>query len=160
MKSFQLDQCSNHSAFREKCNKEARCIIRRLPPRLRDHDDDVVLLDLLSRDACLLTMDFNIVNDNNEHIPDENPGIIVVKAIPNRATVMAMIIDKFKKHFTVWNVTDWSKIYLEIDVRAVYISRLINGDIDTGGMTIDFCETDFEKRLQMAINRCRGGFIC
>jgi hypothetical protein len=84
MKCFQLDQCSNHAGFRRKCNEQALCVVRRLPPRLKDHDDDVVLIDLLARDAPILTMDFTIVCDNPTHIPHENPGIIVIKARPNK----------------------------------------------------------------------------
>jgi hypothetical protein len=95
MNCFQLDQCSNHAGFAEKCNKEALCIVKRLPVRLKDHDDDVVLIDLLSQNASILTMDFTIVYDNPAHISLENPGIIVVKARPNKATVMEKMIAKF-----------------------------------------------------------------
>src|SRR5258708_18191205 len=132
MKCFQLDQCSNHADFRRKCNEQGLCVVRRLPPRLKDHDDDVVLTDLLSRDATVITMDFTIVYDNPSYISPKNPGIIVVKARPNKATIMESMIAKFKTKFAEWNSTDWSNIYMEIEETEIYVSRLVDGNIDAG----------------------------
>ena len=140
--------------LRKKCNTQALCIIKRLPDRLKDHDDDVVLTDLLSKDSPILTMDFTIVYDNPAYISSDNPGIIVVKARPNKATIMEAMIAKFKGHFPEWNITDWSKIYMEIEETDVYVSRLIDGNID-GGKPISFDGDDFPGRLRLVIAEIR-----
>src|SRR5258706_5845433 len=154
MKCFQLDQCSNHGGFAERCNRQALCVIKRLPDRLKDRDDDIVLTDLLSKDAPIVTMDFTIVYDNPAYISPDNPGIIVVKARPNSAKKMQAIIAKFKSKFPDWNSTDWSKIYIEIEETEVYVSRLIDGNIDSG-KPIAFDGDDFSGRLRLVIAEMR-----
>jgi hypothetical protein len=156
MKCFQQDQCSNHADFRRKCNKQGLCIVRRLPGGLINQDDDVVLTDLLAKDAPIITMDFTIVYDNHAYIPAENPGIIVVKARPNKAAKMEAMIAKFKRHFPEWNSTDWSKIYIEIEESEVYVSRLTDGNIDDG-KEICFSGDDFLNRLRLMIAAIREG---
>ena len=156
MKSFQLDQCSNHADFHRKCNQQGFCVVKRLPPRLKDHDDDVVLTDLLAKEAPILTMDFTIVYDNPAYIPPENPGIIVVKARPNTARLMETMIAKFKTKFPEWNSTDWSTLYIEIEESEVYVSRLVDGNIDEG-QYIGFARDDFSKQLRLMIEKIRQG---
>jgi hypothetical protein len=99
-------------------------------------------------------MDFTIVYDNQAYIPSENPGIIVVKARPNRAAIMEAMIAKFKSKFPEWNSTDWSKIYLEIEEAEVYVSRLVDGNID-GGKSISFAGDDFPKQFRLMIAEIR-----
>jgi hypothetical protein len=60
-----------------------------MPPDLKNQDDDVILPSLLSKDAPLVTLDFEIVFDYPELISPGNPGIIIIKARPNKATIVA-----------------------------------------------------------------------
>jgi hypothetical protein len=154
MRHFQLDQCSNHAAFAEKCNGENRCFVRRLPRQLKDQDDAIVLDSLLARDAPILTMDFAIVYDNPSHIPPRNPGIIVVKARPNKATIMEGMIAAFKKKFPAWADVDWSQLYLEIEEGQIYVSTLVDGNID-GGLSLELAAEDFEERMLTIIGSLR-----
>jgi hypothetical protein len=155
MLSFQLDQCSNNGKFADKCNSEKHCIVRRFPKRLMDFDDSIVLADLLARDGCFLTMDFMIVHENPAHIPPENPGIIVVRAVPNKSSIMERLIARFKRLFPRWASTDWSKIYLEIEESGIYLARLVDGNIN-GGRTVSFDSDDFSGRLQSALAQMRA----
>jgi hypothetical protein len=95
VRSFQLDQNSNHKRLAEKCNAEGKCFVQRLPNELKDKEDPVVLAAVLANNSTLLTMDFNIVADNGSCIPQCNPGIIVVKARPNTAELMTRILARF-----------------------------------------------------------------
>jgi hypothetical protein len=148
MKNFQLDQCSNHSGFAEKCNREGRCIVRRLPKNLVDADDNAILSVLLPSDAPILTMDFTIIEDNPGCIPADSAGMIIVKARPNKASVMEKLVAKFKVSFPNWPNEDWSGIYLEIEETNVYVNRL------TDRTTIEFGPS-FAKRLDDTLDTLR-----
>ena len=67
---------------------------------------------------------------------------------------MEAIIAKFKSKFPDWNSTDWSKIYIEIEETEVYVSRLVDGNIDSG-KPIAFDGDDFSGRLRLVIAEMR-----
>lgn len=69
---------------------------------------------------------------------------------------MEAMIAKFKRHFPEWNITDWSKIYMEIDESEVYVSRLTDGNIDDG-KEVSFSGDDFSNRLRLMIVAIREG---
>lgn len=147
MKSFQLDQCSDHPSFVAHCNSKGECEVRRLPPHLRDEDDEVILAALLPGGAPIVTLDFGIVYDNRAHIFTPNGGIIIVKARPNTSVLMEKMIAKFKRVFPKWAEIDWSGTYVEIEHTDVYVCPLIDGDI-TGGQSFSFELPDFAIQLE------------
>ena len=132
MRSFQLDQNSNHKQLANQCNAEGRCFVRRLPTELVDEDDGVILPALLAKEATLLTMDFRIVEDNPGCIPPQNPGIVVVLARPNTADLMKRMLARFKSECPEWPDFNWSQIYAEIDEREIYVSKLVDGNTEAG----------------------------
>jgi hypothetical protein len=150
MKSFQLDQCSNHAGFARNCNTSAQCKVLRLPTNLKDHDDDVVLQVLQAQQVTILTIDFTIVEDNPNDIVADNPGIIVVKVRPNTEELMREYTENFKRHFPDWAETNWSRVYLEIEETGVYLHKLVDGNI-SNGITIKFSENNFIDQVTAAI---------
>jgi hypothetical protein len=74
MNAFQLDQNLNSKKFASECNAQGKAKVLRYPRRLMDENDDIMLPDLLSKEAPLVTSDFTIVEDNQDCIPYENSG--------------------------------------------------------------------------------------
>ena len=150
MRSFQLDQNSNHKRLAERCNAEGRCFVKCLPKQLIDEDDHVVLKTLLGNDATLLTMDFRIVDENPSCIPSKNPGLIVVMARPNTAERMSKILAQFKSKFPQWAEFDWSQIHVQIEDSSVSVSSLVDAQADDW-RTISYERENFASALTDAI---------
>jgi hypothetical protein len=69
---------------------------------------------------------------------------------------MESMIAKFKHKFPEWNSIDWSKIYIEIEEAEVYISRLIDGNIDEGKY-VSLDRVDFSRELRLIIAEFQQG---
>jgi hypothetical protein len=161
MTIFQLDENINDDEFAEKCNREKLCDVYRFPRRLKGQKDDVVLPDLLTKGAPLVTKDFRIANENSKVIPTDNSGLIVVRTNnPQRSfTVKAAIanIARFKEKFPRWSDYDWSGIYLEIVEDEVYVETL-NSSVDLArGHAVRFAEDNFANELLRRLGLLKVG---
>jgi hypothetical protein len=154
VKSFQLDENANHRGLADTCNADGKCLVKRLPSRLVNQKDPIVLNDLLNKDATLLTMDFNIVREHPDCIPFQNPGVIVIRARPNSANRLMAMLNKFKTKCPNWPSFQWDQIYFEIHEAAVYVSGLTDAKIDNGKL-IPYSTSDFETTLTEALNGFR-----
>lgn len=159
MTDFQLDQNLNARRMADACNAEGLCTLRRLPKRLINKTDDIVLRDLLGRDATLITADRRIVDENPSDIPPRNPGVVVVRLKVATRTLTARLADemirRFKDSFPEWHRTDWSRLFLEITDQDIYIARLASSDT-SGGRTLRFDEPDFAAELSQTIALLRA----
>jgi hypothetical protein len=156
MKYFQLDECFNDKRLAETCNAEGRCIVRRFPRRRKEQKDPIVLPDLLTKDAPLLTTDFTIADDHRNAIPEWNSGLIVVRSRNSRKPFTSKSaganLARLKHKFPSWAETDWSGIYLEVDEKAVFLSQL--GRVQ-GGRWINFDRDDFSEAMATELGRFR-----
>lgn len=153
MKAYQLDENLNDKRLADGCNSEGKCTVRRYPGRLRGEKDPVMLPELLSKDAPLLTRDFPIVHEHKNYIPKLHSGVIVVRTKnTNRAftTKIAMKnIETLKERFPPWAETNWTGVYLEIDEEGIYVGDL--HDLYSSGRSIRFDTAKFESEMREAI---------
>jgi len=128
MRRFQLDENLNDKRLAKSCNDEKRCRVMRFPKRLKGKKDDVILPDLLTKGAPLLTRDFPILAENIDHVPELHSGIIVVRSNdPSRPFTTRSAIKnlaRFKNKFPAWAETDWKQIYVEIDEDEIFLSKI------------------------------------
>jgi hypothetical protein len=159
--TFQLDENNNYAQLAEQCNNDDACTVLRFPLHLRGTKDPQLLPMLLSRDAALLTTDFNIVSDNRDSIPNPNAGIIVVKSRspkpPFTARRAVGFIVQFKNKFPAWPTINWAGLYIEISETETYICALTGGDI-SNGISIEFQDATFSDKLSDIIAMIRSNF--
>jgi hypothetical protein len=159
VKTFQLDECLNDARLANTCNSEGRCVIRRFPRRLKGHKDPVMLPDLLSKDAPLLTTDFTIVDDHTTHIPEINSGLIVIRSRnsqrPFTSRSASQNLARLKQKFPAWADTNWAGLYLEIDEEAVFLARLKHSAVPER-RRINFDQQDFCNAFAAELNRLRA----
>jgi hypothetical protein len=154
MNTFQLDENLNDKNLADKCNSEKLCVVKRFPNRLKGAKDDVVLPDLLTKEAPFVTRDFPIVSEHRDQVPRSHSGIIVVRSkIPSRPFTTqsaARNLAKFKNKFPSWSTADWKQIYIEIDEDEIFITKV--HESNDVSFTIALGTADFSSQLQNAMN--------
>jgi hypothetical protein len=138
MIEFQLDECISDPAFAEKCRAMAKekysveVSVLLLPRRLKGRDDDDVLEEVMLLPSPMITKDRRLVYDHTEHIPEKNPGIIVISSAPgmNRTMTVAYagrILSEFKRMCPDWHSLPVRNSILEINQIGVLVSHVIGG---------------------------------
>jgi hypothetical protein len=155
---FQLDQNNNWKKLTADCNDAGLCTVLRLPRRLHDTDDEILLPDLLARDATVFTTDRRIIDEHPACVPPNNPGLIIIRTTSARTltqTIATRIIHRFKERFPDWAQADWSRVYVELTEENIYVSKLTNGDT-SGGQEIPLDDETFAVKLTAAIAALRA----
>ncbi len=137
MTTFQLDECFDNPELAKRCTDEGACQVHRYPHAMRGAGikDDMMLPYVFRSNKPLLTIDRLIVEENGDAISTPNPGIIViVKKTPPPMTHQAAIaiIARFKERYPLWASVNWSMIYARIEEDDVYISPLVDFNINDG----------------------------
>jgi hypothetical protein len=126
--SFVVDENFDDKRVIRACDAEGRCQVRRCPPHLKGKKDYEVLPELLSGTATLVTLDATIVEENIQHIPNENPGIVVIRLLrPSQAmttTLASRLLKEFKTRCPSWADMDLAGVCLEITETDLFVSRL------------------------------------
>jgi hypothetical protein len=83
---------------------------------------------LLNGTATLVTTDATIVEENIHHIPNENPGIVVIRLVipsqPMTTKLASRLLQEFKSRCITWADVDLAGICLEITETEIFVSRL------------------------------------
>ena len=129
MKKFQLDQNLDSRKLVRACNNEGHATASRLPPTLRDSEDPVLLMALMKAAAPLVTLDRRLPREHTTHIPDANPGIIVVTNYPKKyptmtSAIATRILGNLKLSFPTWPDAPLSNSILEITVEGVEVCHV------------------------------------
>ena len=108
MTTFQLDQCLNDKRFATDCNAQGLASAWCFPKKLVGASDPDVLNSLLQKQHPFLTLDQQIAEAHAQHIPDRNPGIIVISNVRGgnpqtmTTTLVRKVLAKFKQLFPGW----------------------------------------------------------
>jgi hypothetical protein len=126
MKTFQLDQNLNSGKVVRACNDEGHARAQRLPHSLKDILDPGLLDALMTEAAPLVTCDRRLPRDHSNHIPDANPGIVVVTNFPQKfptmtAKIAMQILANFKTCFPGWHDAPVNNSIIEITAEGVEV---------------------------------------
>lgn len=129
MTIFQFDECSSCRQTIKACNKSGVAIARRYPAEHKNLLDPEVLRIYMAKSTVFFTQDGKIVDDHKEHVPCENPGIIMVGHSPGwpytiTASSIRQILQNFKKCFPIWDKAQWRNSIVRITDRTVEIGYM------------------------------------
>lgn len=133
MIAFQLDQCLDSKRFVRNCTAEGRCQLFRLPPPLRGAEDPQLLAGVMAVANPLVTFDRSLAHEHTAHIPQNNPGIIVISNYPAPQTLTVSIaqkvLAKFKSAFQDWHQVSWRNSVVEITSLGVEVWHVASGKL-------------------------------
>jgi hypothetical protein len=160
MKTFQLDQNLDSRKVVQACNDEGHAGARRLPPRLRDTEDPDLLAVLMAEPAPLVTLDRRLPRDHSAHIPDANPGIVVVTNYPRKYPTMTSVIatrilGKLKASFPAWSEAPLNNSLVEITAEGVEVCHVLRGSIVRDGF-FSFADADWQTNLLAKLRENAG----
>lgn len=124
------DENADCEDFVSECNSLHSDTLCRFPDSLRGKGikDPQMLPLLLSQNRSLLTCDTLIAEVNADYIPEDNPGIVVVRLRRPVKTMtlrmMRKLVEQFKRTFPKWRELELKNIQLEICEDCAMISHL------------------------------------
>jgi hypothetical protein len=126
--SFQFDECSSAKSFIKSCNDQKLCVAVKYPKKLKGKKDPEMLDVCMQTPNVLLTFDLTICETNLSHIPEQNPGIVMVGhslKIPYTMTVNSAtkIVGAFKQHFPEWHAIPWNNSLVRITDESVEVAH-------------------------------------
>ncbi len=136
MTNFQFDKCFNDKKIIERCNAGEQVTALRLPRKLFDAEDPELLAALLPLGNPIVTIDRALPSEHASHIPDANPGIVVVcysRNVVNRTLTThaaASILERFKQQVTIWNTVSIRNSIITITEADVEVCHVQNGRLE------------------------------
>lgn len=134
MTAFQFDKCFDDKKVIKKCNDEGHATALRLPRNLRDAEDPELLKVFMPGRHAMVTTDRALPTQHTAHIPDTNPGIVVVcysrdvlKTITTGAA--AKILDQLKSSLSTWHQTSVANSIVEITEQSVEVFHVEAGKL-------------------------------
>jgi hypothetical protein len=150
---FQFDECSSCKATIKACNKGGLAIARRYPKEHKNLSDPEVLRIYMAKGTVFFTQDGKIVDNHKEHVPYENPGIIMIGHSPRSprtitASSIRVILQDFKKRFPGWDKARWRNSIVRITDHTVEVGYMspagrvvgFSAEFDTDGWQSQFAE--------------------
>lgn len=134
MTTFQFDQCFDDKKVIKNCNEEGLATAHRLPKELRGTEDPELLAVLMQRTAPLVTLDRALPAEHTKHIPEANPGIIVVNYSRDvlrtiTTTAASKILAQFKEKVPSWHQLTLQNSIIEITEQSVEIWHIEGGEL-------------------------------
>ncbi len=158
MPSFQFDENFNAKKVIERCNDEGHCIAHRFPQSMagRGCKDPEVLKTLMVGESPIITFDREIVEEHGEHIPDDNPGLIIVRlrgAVKTMtAKIGADILHRFKYNYPNWRHEDIRCLKIDITETKVQVSTIKNYRV---AECVDYADNDFISKFSKLLDQKR-----
>jgi predicted nuclease of predicted toxin-antitoxin system len=128
MNSFVFDENFNDRRLVDACNSEGRCTVHRFPEALKSAKDPEVLRVLLANKDTLVTLDGPIIDRHREHVPDNNPGIIIVR---QRRTAQTMttkrggqLLHQFKANLPEWATLNYELLRIDVTETGAIIASI------------------------------------
>ncbi len=139
MKAVQLDKNTNDRRLAERCNQEGLASCVRLPRRLSEADDNVLLAFCIQTQRLLLTFDRKIAVDHVGALVAGFPGILILALEDNaRHTITTRsavgLLGAFKTDFPGWHDVSWLNSVVELQPRFVSVWRIEEGDLLKTGL--------------------------
>jgi hypothetical protein len=162
MSTFQLDQNIDDRRVVEACSAEGHGEALRLPSALRDLEDPALLAVVMAGNSPLVTLDRCLPRDHSPHIPDANPGIVVVTNYPRRhqtmtSTLALRILAALKGRIPSWHEAPLNNSVLEVTAEGVGVSHVQRGIFVFDGY-YEYSDPGWLGNLQAAlqVNALRG----
>jgi hypothetical protein len=157
MTTFQLDQNISDARVVAACRADGHGDALALPPELRDVLDPELLAVVLAGSSPLMTLDRHLPPDHSAHIPDLNPGIIVVTNYPDRWRTMTSrlalrVLAKLKACFPDWHQCRLNNSILEITAEGVAVGHVEQGKFASGDY-YEFTDETWPAPLRAALER-------
>ncbi len=139
MKTFQLDECTNHKKLRRQCKQQGLANVHSFPKEFRNKGvkDPAVLKWLAGLSTPLVTTDAQLKTEHMSDIPDRHPGIVVLCSADRRTLTLRdkqRLLGTFKSNLAEWNRIDISGVIVEIWIGQEYdvnVTRVESGQIVT-----------------------------
>ena len=134
MTSIQFDECISDNKLVNDCCAEGLVKAQRFPKHLAGTGvkDPEVLKRFMAGVNPFLTSDKNLPKKHSEHIPDVNPGIIVIKndgPFSITSTIIRSILVNFKNIFTEWHIASFNNSIIEISESKIRVSQVLSGTL-------------------------------
>ena len=157
MTTFQLDQNIDDVKVVDACKAEGHGEANRLPVTLRDAEDPQLLAVVMAWNCALVTLDRKLPWELSAHIPEENPGIVVVTNYPRKFPTMTSrialrLLAALKKLFPTWHEFSLRNSIVEITAEGVAVSHVQRGVIISDGY-FEFSDESWLAPLQEALKR-------
>lgn len=156
MTIFQFDECSSCKATIKACNKSGLAIARKYPNKHKNLLDPDVLRIYMAEKSVFLTQDGKIVDEHKEHIPCENPGIIIVGHSPRlprtvTATSISRILQNFKRQLPNWSSARWNNSIVKITDHTIEV-RYMSPSGPVVALSAEFENDEWQSRFEQQLN--------
>jgi hypothetical protein len=142
--NFQLDECISAGKLLSHCRRQNACVPFPFPKILKGKSvkDPEVLGKYMPLDRVLVTVDLSIVEKHGGHIPEANPGLIMLGPSPDSPYTTTVrltmkMLAKLKAAFPDWHNVSWRNS----------IVRLTESSIEVGHMTTSGYVYDLNANL-------------
>jgi hypothetical protein len=153
--AFQLDECDDYASYSKRCNKAGLAQLRRYKTKNKGTLDPQVIERCVKTNGTLLTTDGVFFSDNEQDIPERNPGFIVVEhseAIPYTITQDSIekILEDFKASFPDWSNISWKNSLVKISDAYIEIGRKTASGINFG-FRADWTDENWQDGVRSAL---------
>ena len=157
MSTFQLDQNIDDSRVVQACSAEGHGEAVRLPPSLRNALDPELLSVVMVGPCPLVTLDRSLPREHAAHIPDRNPGMVVVTNYPKRFQTMTSrialrVLANLKCSFPAWYDCPLANSILEVTGEGVAVGHVLRGVYITDGY-FEFTADTWPAALQTVLQQ-------
>jgi len=136
--------------------KKRLCKVRRYPDNERGTKDPQMLQKYMSLDGIVVTFDRNIVDEHGSHIPDVNPGIIMISNFIRAHTMTAAaaqdILKNFKALYADWHLLSWNNSIINLTDASVEVGYMRSGKL-TVELRKVFTERGWQDQLRTALEK-------
>lgn len=159
MTTFQFDENNSCTSFIRRCKKGGLASAKRFQRKHKNTGlkDPQMLAIYLALGGVLVTFDNHMIDDHEDDIPEQSPGIIIIEhspAIPYTFTQKSAekIIAKFKEKVPDWHQVPWENSIVRLSDATICIGRKQRGSV-----IYDYLETvegadDAGIKAQLALN--------
>jgi len=158
---FQFDENSSARSLIRDCRNAGVVEVRKYPSGDKGLPDEDMLDKYVQRDGVIVTFDAGLVQDHLDHVPDDHPGVIIVRhspaiSYPMTAASAKNILDHFKAEFSDWHRVSWKNSVVTMTEASIEVGHVASDHV-VNDLSKSYNESEWQAELRDCLSRIASG---